>query len=157
MPQGGHAASPAPSAPRRALLDALVDVFAGTGDNVGLRNAAVEVLAGAGRPATLALGAAMPRLDADGKKLAVEALGRGRDPAALDALFVALSDPDENVRQGAIEAIAGIGALARDRVPDILMARLGDSDRPSCGTPRSKGAHRARGRHPLGPLSSPCL
>ena len=46
------------------LVEALVEVFAGTGDNVGLRNAAVEVLAGAGRPATLALGAAMPRLDA---------------------------------------------------------------------------------------------
>ncbi len=110
------------------LVDGLVGVFRG-GDNVGLRNAAVEVLAGAGAEATTALSSALPRLDADGRKLVIETLGRGRDPAALGALEAALVDADENVRQAAIEAIAGLGALARDRVPELLLARLGDRDR----------------------------
>jgi HEAT repeat protein len=109
------------------LLDVLVGAFAG-GENVGLRNAAVEVLAGVGADATPVLAAALPRLDPDGRKLVVETLGRGRDPAALGALEAALADTDENVRQAVIEAIAGLGALARDRVPDLLLARLGDHD-----------------------------
>ena len=112
----------------RALLAALVEVFAG-GDNVGLRNAAVEVLASAGHAATAALAEALPRLDADGRKLAVETLGRGRDPAALGALELALADGDANVREGAMEAIAGLGPLAPERVAELLLARLDDGDR----------------------------
>jgi len=110
------------------IVNALVRVFAG-GDNVGLRNAAVEVLAGAGAEATAALGAALPTLDPDGRKLVVETLGRGRDPGALEALEAALTDADDNVRQASIEAIAGLGALARERAADLLLACLGDRDR----------------------------
>lgn len=114
------------AAPR--LLAALIGEL-GEGDNVGLRNAAVDVLAGAGHAATRALGEALSGLDADGRKLVVETLGKGRDPAALDALEGALRDPDDNVRQGAIEAIAGLGALARERVQGLLLGRLDDRDR----------------------------
>jgi HEAT repeat protein len=110
------------------LLSALVKTFLG-GDNVGLRNAAVDVLAGAGHAATAALCEALPRLDADGRKLAVETLGRGRDPEALPALTAALDDSDDNVRQGAIEAVAALGSLARERVAPVLMSRLDDRDR----------------------------
>src|SRR5262249_3487402 len=77
------------------LLAALVGTFA-PGDTVGLRTAAVAALAGAGHAATSALAEALPRLDADGRKLAVETLGRGRDPAALDPLAAALDDVDDN-------------------------------------------------------------
>lgn len=110
------------------LMSALVGVLAES-DNVGLRNAAVDVLAGAGAGATLVLGEALGRLDADGRKLVVETLGKGRDPAALGPLGAALDDADPNVRQGAIEAVAGLGSLARDHAAVILLARLDDADR----------------------------
>jgi HEAT repeat protein len=110
------------------LVSALLDVFAGAED-VGLRNAAVEVLAGAGHAATTALTEALPNLNADGRKLAVETLGRSQDPSALEALERALDDADDNVREAAIEAIAGLGERARDKVAEILMGRLDDRDR----------------------------
>ncbi len=113
--------------PAEPLVSALVGAF-GEGDNVGLRNAAVEVLAGMGSAATPALARALPALDADGRKLVVETLGRARDPAALPALEAAAGDPDDNVRQGAIEAIAAVGPLAQARVEQILLARLDDRD-----------------------------
>src|SRR5262249_29372217 len=96
-----------------ALHAALIEVLAG-GDNVGLRNAAVEVLAAAGHAATAALAQALPTLDADGRKLVVETLGRGRDPASIVTFEAALADADDNVRQGAVEAIAGLGSLSPD-------------------------------------------
>ncbi|APR80978.1 TolA protein [Minicystis rosea] len=111
-----------------ALCTELVGALA-NGDNVGLRNAAVDVLANAGPAATSALASAFERLDADGRKLVVEILGKGRDPSAIDALGAALDDPDDNVRQGAIEAVAQLGALSRDRAERILLARLDDHDR----------------------------
>jgi HEAT repeat protein len=110
------------------LVSALLEVFAGAED-VGLRNAAVEVLAGAGHAATTALTEALPNLNADGRKLAVETLGRSQDPSAIEALERALDDADDNVREAAIEAIAGLGERARDKVAEILMGRLDDRDR----------------------------
>src|SRR4051812_16878087 len=54
----------------RSFIEQLVRLL-GPGDNVGLRNAAVEVLAAAGQAATPALSVALASLDADGRKLAV--------------------------------------------------------------------------------------
>jgi HEAT repeat protein len=110
-----------------ALIEALVEAL-GDGDNVGLRNAAVDVLQSVGAAATPALAGALGHLDADGRKLCVEVLGKGRDPAALTALGAALDDPDENVRQGALEAVAALGALSRDRAARVLLSRLDDAD-----------------------------
>lgn len=110
-----------------ALVLALVSAFR-PGDNVGFRNAAVDVLAGAGRAATDAILGELPFLDADGRKLAVETLGRARDPASITALDAALGESDDNVRATAIEAIAGLGSLEPDRVTDILLRHLGDRD-----------------------------
>ncbi|WP_437488188.1 HEAT repeat domain-containing protein [Sorangium sp. So ce1014] len=98
-------------------------------DDVGLRNAAIEVLGYCGGDATPALVAALGELTGDERKLVVDALGRTRDPAALDALYAALAEKDDNLRQSAIEAIAGMGLIARERVTDILYERLGDRDR----------------------------
>ncbi|MFT3768494.1 MAG: CheR family methyltransferase [Minicystis sp.] len=109
------------------LLAALVSAL-GDGENVGLRNAAVDVLASAGPAATAPLAEAFGQLDADGRKLVVEIFGKGRDPAALAALDAALDDPDDNVRQGAIEAVAALGPLARDRAEKVLLGRLDDRD-----------------------------
>ncbi|WP_437735836.1 HEAT repeat domain-containing protein [Sorangium sp. So ce1335] len=107
-----------------ALLDALR-----TSDDVGLRNAAIEVLGYCGSDATPALVGALAELAGDERKLVVDALGRTRDPAALDALYATLAEKDDNLRQSAIEAISGMGLIARERVTDILYERLADRDR----------------------------
>jgi HEAT repeat protein len=111
----------------RTLVEELIRVL-GPGDNVGLRNAAVDVLAAAGATATPALSVALPGLDADGRKLAVEVFGRSRDPGALEPLVLSLSDGDENVRHCAIEGIAALGAVSPDRAQAILLHALDDPD-----------------------------
>ena len=66
--------------PDRVLIDALIQVLGE--DDVGKRNAAVEVLASAGSAGVEPLERAMSGLDGDGRKLAVDALGRSRDSSA---------------------------------------------------------------------------
>ncbi|MGK3991140.1 HEAT repeat domain-containing protein [Sorangium sp. So ce136] len=125
-PQGG-AEGERPSA-SQLLVGAVLDALR-TSDDVGLRNAAIEVLGYCGRDATPALVVALGELAGDERKLVVDALGRTRDPAALDALYAALAEQDDNLRQSAIEAISGMGLIARERVTDILYERLSDRDR----------------------------
>ena len=95
-------------APSPELLDELVRALQ-PGDNVGLRNAAVEALGGFGVHAVAALDAALVHLDADGRKLAVEALGRVGHESALPVLARAAQDEDPNVRVAAVEAAADLG------------------------------------------------
>jgi len=109
--------------PEPELLLALADVFE-PGDNVGLRNAAVEALGGFGLFAVEVLSARMPTLDADGKKLAIEALGRSAEPAALDVLAPLLADQDANVRVAALEAVGAVGATRLDEARELLIAQL---------------------------------
>jgi HEAT repeat protein len=111
----------------RDVLDALVSVFR-PGDNVGLRNAAVEALGGFGSSAVDAIRASIPALDADGRKLAAEALARSADAAALGVLQVLLEDSDTNVRGAAIEAITGVGAADLDRAASLLERCLVSGD-----------------------------
>ena len=98
-------------------------------ENVGLRNAAVEALAGYGMPAIEALCVALPGLDSDGRKLAVEALGRSGRPAALVVLRDQLLDPDANVRAAAVEAISQVGNVCLDDAAPLLEASLLAEDR----------------------------
>lgn len=114
--------------PDRVLIDALIRAL-GEASDVGLRNAAVEVLASAGHAAVGPIEDAMSSLDIDGRKLAVDALGRSRDPGALGPLEAALFDLDDNVRQAAVEAIAVIGAVAGDSAQKILIRCLSEEDR----------------------------
>jgi len=114
--------------PAPELLRALVKVL-DPGENVGLRNAAVEALAGHGVAAVEALGGALAQLDADGKKLAAEALGRSGTPQALTALRSLLVDPDPNVRAAAVEHVAMLGAASLDAVMPVLESCLDASDR----------------------------
>jgi HEAT repeat protein len=113
--------------PAPALIDGLLSALE-PGDNVGLRNAVVEVLAGCGSAVTAPLAASLRRLDADGRKLAAEVLGRTRDPLALVLLENALVDPDPNVRQAAVEGIAALGPIAPESVGRILLHCLDDQD-----------------------------
>jgi HEAT repeat protein len=102
----------------REVLAALVRVL-GPGDDVGLRNAAVEAIGAFGSLAVDALGQALPHLDADGRKLAAEALARSGDAAALSVLEAMLDD-EPNVRAAAIESIASVGAGDVDRAAMLL-------------------------------------
>ncbi len=114
------------------VIGVLVDALR-PGENVGLRNAAVEALAGHGEDAIKALSLAIPSLDADGRKLAVEAVAKGGHPSAIILLRSLVEDEDPNVRVAAVQAVAAIGgACAGDaaallseglRAPELL-ARL---------------------------------
>lgn len=112
--------------PEPELLSALADVFE-PGDNVGLRNAAVEALSAFGALAVETLGPRLRHLDADGKKLSIEALGRSGDPSALDVLAPLTRDSDANVRVAALEALGAIGAPRMEEARALLIARLDPS------------------------------
>jgi len=110
-------------APSPELLSGLIRALE-PGDNVGLRNAAVDALGAFSEAAVSALAAKLPSLDADGKKLAAEALARTLLPSALDALRPLLLDPDPNVRAAAVDAVATVGATSAPEAFDILAACL---------------------------------
>ncbi|MFO0591460.1 MAG: HEAT repeat domain-containing protein [Polyangiaceae bacterium] len=112
--------------PEEALIRALIEALRTA--EVGLCNAAVDVLGAAGAAATPLLAEALETLDADGRKLAVEALGRGRDRGALTPLARALDDADPNVRQAAAESIATLAGVAPEAVESVLLGLLGDGD-----------------------------
>ncbi len=114
--------------PDTELLSALADVFE-PGENVGLRNAAVEALGAFGAAAVDALAPRVPKLDADGKKLSIEALGRSGEAAALDVLAPLVSDRDANVRVAALEALGAVGGARVDEARALLVSRLED-ERP---------------------------
>jgi HEAT repeat protein len=106
-------------APSPELLNGLVLALE-PGDNVGLRNAAVEALGAFSESAVHALSEKVASLDADGKKLVAEALARTLLPSALDALRPLLVDVDPNVRAAALDAIATVGGAAASEAFEIL-------------------------------------
>jgi HEAT repeat protein len=110
-------------APSRELLDELVRALQ-PGENVGLRNAAVEALGGFGVHAVVALDFALVNLDADGRKLAVEALGRVGHELALPVLARMAVDSDPNVRVAAVEAAADLGRAGVSEAIQALEAHL---------------------------------
>jgi HEAT repeat protein len=114
----------APSVP---MLERLIAAFKPS-DNVGLRNAAVEALAGYGEAAVLGLQESLPDLDADGRKLAVDALGKGGQPRALAVLAPLLEDPDPNVRVASAEAIASLAVTGLTEAAPLLQSCLASKD-----------------------------
>lgn len=101
------------------LVTALIGALE-PGDNVGLRNAAVDALAALGLESIRELSAAMVHLDADGRKLAVDALARTGRAEALVVLRGALDDGDANVRMAAIEGTSAIGVACADKAIELL-------------------------------------
>jgi len=110
-------------APSPELLSGLCQALE-PGDNVGLRNAAVEALGAFSESAVHALSEKVASFDADGKKLAAEALARTLLPSALDALRPLLTDQDPNVRAAALDAIATVGGAAAAEAFEILAGFL---------------------------------
>ena len=109
--------------PWPALLGAVLKALE-PGENVGLRNAAVEVLSGWGACAVDALTEVVATLDADGRKLAAEAMGRSAQASAVPILKAMANDPDPNVRVGAIESLAALGPVCPDGVVPVLTEHL---------------------------------
>ena len=115
-------------APAPEILRALVETLGPNDDDIGRRNAAVEALSGYGAACVDALSVAVPGLDADGRKLAAEALGRSGQEAASVVLRTMLRDPDLNVRVAVLEGLAAIGATCVDMVAPVLHAHLDAED-----------------------------
>ncbi len=114
--------------PSGALLTSLVEAF-GCSENIGLRNAAVEALAGLGQPAISRLSEALVAFDEDARKLAAETLGRTGQASAVNLLLGLAQDPDVNVRVAAIESLAQVGSTCVDQVaPTLGYALLAESE-----------------------------
>lgn len=105
--------------PGAELLSTLVSTFT-TSDNVGLRNAVAEALGRFGRAVVGRLEAELCVLDADGRKLAAEALGRTSHYSAVVPLSRLLNDSDINVRVAAIEALGLVGGARLEVVQPLL-------------------------------------
>ncbi len=118
-----EAAAVSPALDRRdevvaALVTALEETV-----NIGLRNAAVEALVAIGPDALSATVGALPRLDADARKLAIEVLGGVADLRCTAVLSRALEDEDVNVRVAAAEAL-GNAALAGEQARELATQSL---------------------------------
>ncbi|MFO0566964.1 MAG: HEAT repeat domain-containing protein [Polyangiaceae bacterium] len=115
-------------APSPQVLEVLIAAL-GPGDNVGLRNAAVDALSGYGVHAIPPLARALSNLDADGKKLVVDVLSKSARPEGLPLLKGLLRDADVNVRGAAVEAVAAIGAACAEEAIQLLDACLDSPER----------------------------
>ncbi len=98
------------------------------GDNVGLRNSAVEALGSYGTLAVDALSRELDSLDADGRKLAAEALAHTNQVAAFAPLQRLATDSDPNVKAAAIEAVAIVGQVSPEAALPILEEGLSETD-----------------------------
>ena len=109
---------------RLSLLPDLVAAIA-QGDNVGLRNAALEVLGNLGTQVSKPLLRALDRSPAHGRKFVVEALGDTGDREVAGDLARLCEDSDPNVAAAAIDALARIGGPEAE---NALRARLASKD-----------------------------
>jgi HEAT repeat protein len=107
--------APQPSNVTKRLVEVLV-----SGTDIGFRNAAVEALGGGGENSVMAIQARLRELDADGRKLAAEALAKIASSTALIPLELLAADVDINVQAAAIEAVAAVGRSAPERAFPIL-------------------------------------
>lgn len=108
--------------PRTAVVFAMARALAEQ-ENIGLRNAAVEALVLIGPDAVPGAIDALSRLDADGRKLAVEVLGGAPTLGGVKALSTTVKDVDVNVVVAAAEALGKAG-LAGEEAREIATTTL---------------------------------
>jgi HEAT repeat protein len=109
---------------KQSLVDALIDRVVTT-DNIGLRNAAIEVLGMIAQGQAERFGVACDRAEPGGRKFLVEAMGKTRDPQMVPNLEDILRGDDANAAAAAVEALVCIGGT---RSEELLMERLPTSD-----------------------------
>jgi HEAT repeat protein len=115
--------------PRTAVVYAVARALAER-DNIGLRNAAVEALILIGPDAVPGAIDALGRLDADGRKLAVEVLSGSPTLAGMRTLALASRDVDVNVVVAAAEGLRHAdlaGEEARELAITTLTSLLGNA------------------------------
>lgn len=108
--------------PRTAVVFAVSRAL-GDRDDIGLRNAAVEALVAIGPDAVPGAIDALTRLDADGRKLAVEMLAGAPTLSGMRALARSLDDLDGNVVVAAAEGL-GRAHLAGDEARELAERAL---------------------------------
>jgi len=106
------------------LLPGLVDAIA-QGENVGLRNSAIEAVGVIGEPAVAPLVAAFDAGIGPPRRFFAAALGSTASLSASDALARACEDPDENLVAAAIDALARVGG---PRAEEAIRRHLRDAD-----------------------------
>ncbi|MET0342716.1 MAG: HEAT repeat domain-containing protein [Polyangiales bacterium] len=107
-----------------SLMEPLVGAIC-QGENVGLRNAALDVLEELGERAAPALIAALPSAPEHARKFLIEALGEAGGPLVIYELKQAAFSDDVNLAGEAIEALGRIGGIEAE---SIIRARLVASD-----------------------------
>ena len=107
-----------------SLMEPLVEAIC-QGENVGLRNAALDVLEELGERAAPALIAQLPRAPEHARKFLIEALGEAGGPLVIYELRKAAFSEDVNLAGEAIEALGRIGGLEAE---GVIRARLAASD-----------------------------
>jgi HEAT repeat protein len=110
------------------------------GENVGLRNAALEVLGNVGASATPDLLEALPRVPPGARKFVIGALGDAGDLGAVPPLVQEAEGNDPNNAAAAIDALARLGGPEAERA---LRRRLGSND-PFQRMAALDGLHRLR-------------
>lgn len=93
---------------KNALIDALLARLVET-DNIGLRNAAIEVLGLVAQGQSEKFAEACARAGEGAKKFLVEAMGKTRDPRMIDHLELLVRGSNANVAAAAVEALVCIG------------------------------------------------
>lgn len=106
------------------LIDALLGRVVGT-DNIGLRNAAIEVLGMVGQGEAEKFGEACDHSPPAARKFLIEAMGKTRDPQMIEALQALLHGVDPNAAAAAVEALVCIGGA---RAESLLKKRLSTPD-----------------------------
>lgn len=109
---------------RSPLIDALLRRVVDT-ENIGLRNAAIEVLGMVGQGRADQFARACEAAGASGRKFLVEAMGKTRDPQMIDNLEGLVRGADANTAAAAVEALVSIGGARAER---LLRERLSTPD-----------------------------
>lgn len=99
-----------------ALLVRVVDT-----DNIGLRNAAIEVLGVVGQGRAEKFAKACKEAGEGARKFIVEAMGKTRDPQMIDQLEALVRGADANIAAAAVEALVCIGGA---RAESLLQEQL---------------------------------
>ena len=102
------------------LIDALLIRLVET-DNIGLRNAAIEVLGMVAQGQADKFANASEGVGEGARKFLVEAMGKTRDPQMIDHLELLVRGRDPNIAAAAVEALVCIGG---SRAEALLKERL---------------------------------